>query len=241
MVMCSDPAMRAPRSGWAAANSPRMAMSPGISVSAIRISLRPQSARLRSFTRESLVTFIAAFMIDSFAAASSGARRCELGGKNVRFVDTFPGELLFLAAEMTVGGRLLINRPRKVKHLAQPVGGQVEMSAHDLRELCVRQFARAKRLNHDGGRLRDPDRVGDLHLAALRQARGHDVLGDVARSVGCGTINLGRILARERAPAVAGEAAVGIHDDLASRESAIADRSADHETPGGIDVILRTL
>src|SRR5271167_5163478 len=108
MVMCNEPAMRAPRSGCAAANSRRMAMSPGISVSAIWISLRPQSARLRSFTRDSGVTFIAAFMMDSFATASGGARRCELGGEQFRFVGAFPGELLFLAAEMTVGRRLLI-------------------------------------------------------------------------------------------------------------------------------------
>src|SRR5271168_4235401 len=146
MVMCSDPAMRAPRSGWAAANSRRMAMSPGISVSAIWISLRPQSARLRSFTRDSVVTFIAAFMMDSFAAASSGARRCKLGGENVRLVDTLPGELLFLAAEVAVGSRLLIDRPREIQHLAQSVGGQVEMRAHDLRELRIRQFPRAERL-----------------------------------------------------------------------------------------------
>ena len=43
-------AIRAPRSGWEAAHSRRIAMSPGISVSAMRISLRPQSARPRSLT-----------------------------------------------------------------------------------------------------------------------------------------------------------------------------------------------
>ena len=48
MVMCSEPVMRAPLSGWAAAYSRRMAIRPGISVSAILISLRPQSARERS-------------------------------------------------------------------------------------------------------------------------------------------------------------------------------------------------
>src|SRR5258705_499188 len=50
MVMCSEPVMRAPRRGWVAAYSSRMAMRPGISVSAICISLRPQSARVRSAT-----------------------------------------------------------------------------------------------------------------------------------------------------------------------------------------------
>jgi hypothetical protein len=51
IVMCSDPAMRAPRNGFSLANSCRMAMSPGISVSAILISLRPHSASPRSLTR----------------------------------------------------------------------------------------------------------------------------------------------------------------------------------------------
>ena len=41
IVMCSEPAMRAPLSGCAAANSARVAIRPGISVSAMAISLRP--------------------------------------------------------------------------------------------------------------------------------------------------------------------------------------------------------
>ena len=49
-VMCSDPVIRAPRSGWACANSARVAIRPGISCSARRISLRPNSARPRSAT-----------------------------------------------------------------------------------------------------------------------------------------------------------------------------------------------
>jgi hypothetical protein len=53
MVMCSEPAIRAPFNGLVAPNSSRSAISPGISVSAISISLRPKSARPRSFTTES--------------------------------------------------------------------------------------------------------------------------------------------------------------------------------------------
>jgi hypothetical protein len=41
IVMCSEPVMRAPLSGWLAAYSSRIAIRPGISVSAMRISLRP--------------------------------------------------------------------------------------------------------------------------------------------------------------------------------------------------------
>ena len=54
MVMCSEPAMRAPFSGCSGAYSSRIAIRPGISVSAMAISLRPQSARPRSATLKSV-------------------------------------------------------------------------------------------------------------------------------------------------------------------------------------------
>ena len=52
-VMCSEPAMRAPASGWASPYSARRAMRPGISCSASWISLRPKPARERSATLKS--------------------------------------------------------------------------------------------------------------------------------------------------------------------------------------------
>jgi hypothetical protein len=59
MVMCSEPVMRAPLSGCAGlANSSRMAIRPGISVSAILISLRPQSARPMSAMTQSVLTAV---------------------------------------------------------------------------------------------------------------------------------------------------------------------------------------
>src|ERR1035437_2129627 len=50
MVMCSEPVMRTPSSGRSLAYLRRMAIRPGISCSAMEISLRPQSARERSAT-----------------------------------------------------------------------------------------------------------------------------------------------------------------------------------------------
>jgi hypothetical protein len=50
IVMCSEPAIRAPLSGFSARYSSRMAIRPGISVSAMTISLRPQAASARSAT-----------------------------------------------------------------------------------------------------------------------------------------------------------------------------------------------
>ena len=49
-VMCSEPAMRAPASGWVGPNSARSAIRPGISCSASRIWWRPASASDRSRT-----------------------------------------------------------------------------------------------------------------------------------------------------------------------------------------------
>jgi hypothetical protein len=50
IVMCRQPTIRAPVSGRVAPNSSRKAISPGISVSAIAISRRPQSASAMSAT-----------------------------------------------------------------------------------------------------------------------------------------------------------------------------------------------
>ena len=50
MVMCREPMMRAPLSGLEAPNSERIAIRPGISFSAKRISLRPYSASEMSAT-----------------------------------------------------------------------------------------------------------------------------------------------------------------------------------------------
>jgi hypothetical protein len=61
MVMCREPQMRAPLSGCCFAYSWRMAISAGISDSAMAISLRPQSASERSATLKS-VNFESIFM-----------------------------------------------------------------------------------------------------------------------------------------------------------------------------------
>src|SRR5437588_876595 len=53
-VMCSDPVMRAPVSGWDGPYSARIAIRPGISCSASVISLRPKPASARSATLKSV-------------------------------------------------------------------------------------------------------------------------------------------------------------------------------------------
>ena len=63
-VMCSEPVMRAPRSGCEGAYSRRIAIRPGISCSASVISLRPNSASERSATLKSSVRVAAGVIAD---------------------------------------------------------------------------------------------------------------------------------------------------------------------------------
>src|SRR5262249_62283882 len=79
MVMWREPATRAPFSGFLAPYSARSAMRPGISVSAMAISLRPHSARPMSLTWWSAVPLGAAALALG-AAGIGGLRRLAGGG-----------------------------------------------------------------------------------------------------------------------------------------------------------------
>ena len=86
-------------------------------------------------------------------------------------------------------------------------------------------------------RLRHADRIGELDRAARGEAGGDDVLGEVAGDIGGRAIDLGRVLAAERAAAVRGRAAIGIDDDLAAGQPGVAVGSADLEAAGRVDVV----
>ena len=93
---------------------------------------------------------------------------------------------------------------------------------------------RAERLDHDRHRVRDADRVRDLRLAPLGEAGGDDGLRDLAHRVRGRAVDLGRVLAGERAATVAGHAAVGVDDDLAAGEAAVGVRAAELELAGRV-------
>src|SRR5260370_4820568 len=156
---------------------------------------------------------------------SGSARSFQFGRKHIRLIGALPAELFFLAAEMTVGGGFLVDRAGQIEHLAQSERGEIEMRAHDLREALIRKLTRAEGLDHDGGRVGNADGVGKLHFAPLGQAGGDDILGDIARRISGRAVHFGRILAGKRAPAVAGETTISVHDDLTPPEPAIAPRS----------------
>src|SRR5699024_8883606 len=120
-------------------------------------------------------------------------------------------------------------------------GGQVKNLFHRGLDLVVAGSAGAEGVHHDRHGLRHADGIGQLHLAPAGQARGHDVLGHPAGGVGGAAVHLAGVLAREGAAAVAGVAAVGVHDDLAPGQAAVALGPADDEPPGGVDEVFGVL
>ena len=127
---------------------------------------------------------------------------------------------------------------QQIKHLGDGVWTQVEHLTHQLDDLVVGNFASAEGIQRNRSRLSDADCVGNLDLATLSQAGSHDVLGHVTTGVGRRTVNLGWIFTRERAAAVTGHAAVGVNDDLATGQAAVANRATDDELASRVDVEL---
>src|SRR5262245_58165021 len=208
--------MRRPWSGFSLAKRALIWRSTGISRSAHSIRFTPDGASFGSATCPS-----------AFITAVSGVTL-----QILHAVEELPAEALVLATEMAIGGGLLVNGLPQVEILDDGVRTQIEVLAHQLGEPAVGHVPRAVRVDHDRDRLLDADRVGDLDRAALRQTGAHDVLGDVPRRVAGGAIHLRRILAAERAAPVRRGTAVGVDDDLPSREPRIGARAADDEPPG---------
>src|SRR2546429_130734 len=177
-VMWSEPVMRAPPSGLVAAYRARSAMSPGISCSARRISRRPSSASARSFTlkRGRAVRAGAtdvSFVVVLIGPSSAPGGAPEPGGRAqvADAVGALPGEVRSLgdAPEVTVGGGALVDGALQPERADDGRGLQVEHLAHEGRDLLVGQGAGPEGVHQDRDRVRDADRVRDLHLAALRQ------------------------------------------------------------------------
>src|SRR6201997_5679004 len=75
IVMCREPAILAPLRGFWLPYSSRVAIKPGISTSAMAISLRPQSAKLMSLMAQSLVGVMAILLGFQMRLAPAFRRR----------------------------------------------------------------------------------------------------------------------------------------------------------------------
>src|SRR5208282_909995 len=204
MVMCKEPAMRAPFNGFCLPYSARVAIRPGISISAMAISRRPKSA-----SEMSLTLWSAVMKWESLECA------LQLIGE----IGLLPGEAAIgvgRAAEMAVGGGARVDRPVELQMGADAARAQIHHLLQHLGELILRHFAGAGGVDIDRQGLGHADGIGHLDGAALGQARRHHVLGEIARRIGRRTVDLRRILAREGAAAMRRGAAIGVDDDLAA-------------------------
>src|SRR3712207_2353796 len=92
-------------------------------------------------------SFVATAAVPRATGPSGGSSACvrargtevvlQAGGRaqRVRLVRLLPAELRLVAAEVAVGGGLLVDRPQQVEHLDDPLGPQVEMLPHQLLDL----------------------------------------------------------------------------------------------------------
>ena len=145
-----------------------------------------------------------------------------------------PREVRVATPEVAVGRGLLEDRAAQVEVTPDGRGTEVEHGIDGIGDLHRIDRMRAKRLDEQRHRSGDADRIGNLDLTTLGRARGNDVLRHPTRGVGGGAIDLRRVLARERAAAVAGRAAVGVDDDLAAGEAGVGMRTAEHEVAGRV-------
>ena len=120
-------------------------------------------------------------------------------------------------------------------------GRRSKISRHGFGDLLFGNSSGAESLDEDAHRMRDADCISNLHLATIGESRRNDVLGDPARRIGGGTVDLRRILTRKRAAAMARHSAVGVGDDLAAGKPGVALWTADDETARRVDEDARAL
>src|SRR6185295_9855469 len=107
-------------------------------------------------------------MVESFYRESQGAfERGDLVGR-------FPREILVALAEVTVIGRLRVDRAAQVELLDDVGGLEAEHTIDRAHNLAVRNRVRAERLDVNADRVRMPDGVGELQFATRREPRRHN-------------------------------------------------------------------
>src|SRR3546814_1107318 len=79
--------------------------------------------------------------------------------------------------------------------------------------------ARAVQVDIDRQRLGDADRVGELDRATAREPGGDDILREIARDISGRAVDLGRILAAERAAAMRARAALSTAEHTSEHPS----------------------
>src|SRR6185437_1735929 len=102
----------------------------------------------------------------------------------------FPGEVGIVAPEMSVGSSLAVDRTAQLEALDDSLRSELEVGTNQVLQFLIVDLARTKGLYEDADGFGDADGVGKLHLAAVGEACGHNILGNIARHVGGRTVDL---------------------------------------------------
>src|SRR5262245_30068483 len=136
-------------------------------------------------------------------------------------IEPLPGEAaigLRRPSEMAIGGGARVDRLVKPEMRADAARRQVHQLLQDARQLGLVDAPGPAEIDIDRERLCNADCIGDLDRAALGEPRRNDILRQIACRVGRRSVDLCRVLARERAAAMRRRAAIGVDDNLARSE-----------------------
>jgi hypothetical protein len=141
------------------------------------------------------------------------------------------------ATEVTVGGRRAVDRATKVEVADDRCGTEVEHLFDGIGDCLGGDVLGAEGLDRDRDWAGNADRIGELQLTPLGKAGGDDGLRDPTSRVGARTVDLCRVLARECAATVTGEAAIAVDDDLSAGQSGVTVRATDDESSRRVDQV----
>ena len=120
-----------------------------------------------------------------------------------------------MTAKVAIGSSLAVNWTCQIQHGDDAVRTKVKVPADKLSDFFIRNTAGAKSINKDRYRFRYADSIGQLNFTAVCNAGSYQVLGYITGCIGCGTVNLCRILTGESSAAMTGHTTVSIDDNLA--------------------------
>ena len=141
---------------------------------------------------------------------------------------------------MSIGCRFNIHRLTEFQLAFDSLRAQIEELLNLLRYLTIAHSHTATTIGIDinAYRLCHANGIGQLHQHLVGHTCCHHIFGNIAGCIGCGTVYLAGILAREGTTTMTAFAAIGVNNDLASRQTCITMRTANHELSGRIDEIL---
>lgn len=146
-----------------------------------------------------------------------------------------PGEVL--VGEVTVLGGLVVDGVGQVQFLDDDTGTEIEIVEDDLDKLFRGLVRGAVGLDEEREGLSNTNGVRELDERTAGQLGVHERLGDPARKVGSGTVDLGVVLSGESTTSVGTPTTVGVDNDLTASKTSVTLGSSNDEETRGLDVV----